>query len=605
MALELAAARLRHMPIDDVLAGLSDRFALLDDALRGLPERHASLWAMVDWSHELLAADERELLRRLAVIPAPFTAATAAAVAGHPDVRRGLAVLVEQSLLVLEADAGPPRYRMQETVREYGEARLDDRRPAMTGLVSWARQLAVGLAADVVGLRQVETLRTVASEQENLLAALRWAPATGDEPAAVDLCAVLFYPLMIRGLHLEVSAWAAALLRADDIAGRRRSALLRGEGADADRIAWVSLLIVINAGITGPPRLPALANRALRAVLGARAAEISQRSVALAEVLPAMSDFRSAAARAGVERLIAHDDPYVRAFGYFARSGIYEVLYGGGRDDDAEQEYACFEAAGDHWGKGMAAQGIGNSVTAQAAGTSVEWLTRSMRHMELIGAVQEVWSVRVLLDSRLALAGDADAEHRLRKAAQSGQAQDWEHAQAYLGLANVAWQRHDWPTVLRCAAEISLAAREVADPQPHQRALFRIAAAILHLATGHPPVGAGGGRQVAGAGPRRPPHAGRVGDRRRAARPAPGRRGGRRRAVGPRRRDGRHPGDHVPADRVRPADGAPRPRGPQRGRPVGRGRPYPGTDGRRPAASRPDTPTVGGLDVDGPPAVLG
>ena len=57
------------MPIDDVLAGLTDRFALLDDALRGLPERHASLWAMVDWSRELLAADDRDLLQRVAVDP--------------------------------------------------------------------------------------------------------------------------------------------------------------------------------------------------------------------------------------------------------------------------------------------------------------------------------------------------------------------------------------------------------------------------------------------------------------------------------------------------------------------------------------------------------
>ncbi|MEK8106075.1 hypothetical protein NKG94_14575 [Micromonospora sp. M12] len=81
LALELAAARLRHMPIDDVLAGLTDRFALLDDALRGLPERHASLWALVDWSRELLAEDDRDLLQRVAVIPAPFTADLAAAVA--------------------------------------------------------------------------------------------------------------------------------------------------------------------------------------------------------------------------------------------------------------------------------------------------------------------------------------------------------------------------------------------------------------------------------------------------------------------------------------------------------------------------------------------
>src|SRR6185503_4840578 len=108
----------------DVLAGLADRFALLDDALRGLPDRHASLWAMVDWSRELLSPDHRDLLQRLAVIPAPFTAETAVAVAGREsnDVRRGLATLVEQSLLTLdEGDDGRPRYRMLETVREYGE----------------------------------------------------------------------------------------------------------------------------------------------------------------------------------------------------------------------------------------------------------------------------------------------------------------------------------------------------------------------------------------------------------------------------------------------------------------------------------------------------
>ncbi|HWJ86155.1 MAG TPA: BTAD domain-containing putative transcriptional regulator, partial [Cellulomonas sp.] len=126
LALELAAARLRSMPVEDVLDGLSDRFALLDDALRGLPERHASLWAMVDWSRELLAPPERTLLARLAVVAGSFTAETAIAVADEPApaVRRGLSVLVEQSLLTMsDQDDGPARYRMLETVREYGEAR--------------------------------------------------------------------------------------------------------------------------------------------------------------------------------------------------------------------------------------------------------------------------------------------------------------------------------------------------------------------------------------------------------------------------------------------------------------------------------------------------
>jgi predicted ATPase/DNA-binding SARP family transcriptional activator len=485
LALELAAARLRHMPIDDVLAGLSDRFALLDDALRGLPERHASLWAMVDWSRELLAADERDLLERLAVIPAPFTAATAAAVAGSSGspqgVRRGLAVLVEQSLLVLEADGGAPRYRMLETVREYGEARLADRAPAMAGLVAWARELAVELTATVIGPHQLETLRTVATEQENLLAALRWALATGDEPAAVDLAAALFYPSMIRGRHDEVSTWAGALLHVGDFAARRRSALLRGEGPAADRIAWVALLTTINAGITGQRRVSVLAMRVVRALLTHRPTEVSPRNQALARLLPLLVDFQSPAARAAADRLTEHEDPYVRAFAYFVRGALHEIIDGVDLAHEAEEAYGYFETAGDHWGMGMAAQGIGNSVTARADGTSVEWLRRSVHHMELVGAAQEARSVQVLLDTHLALAGDAEAEHRLRETAETDAGQDWDLAQAYLGLANLAWQRRDWAGVLRCAGQIALAARDLTDPNPQQRVLFRVAAAILQL----------------------------------------------------------------------------------------------------------------------------
>ncbi|AGL14190.1 BTAD domain-containing putative transcriptional regulator [Actinoplanes sp. N902-109] len=488
LALELAAARLRHMPIDDVLAGLSDRFALLDDALRGLPDRHASLWAMVDWSRELLANDERELLQRLAVIPAPFTAATAAAVAGRTDVRRGLAVLVEQSLLVLEANGGPPRYRMLETVREYGEARLDDRGPAMAGLVSWARGTAVELSAHLIGPRQLETLAAVARDQENLLAALRWAMSSGDEAAAVDVAAPVFYVLMIRGLHLEVSTWAQPMLHVEDIAARRRSALVRGAGADPSRLVWVLLLILINSGITGPVRLSVLAGRALRAVLQKHAAEVSPRNAALAELLPLLHRLPSAEARATAERLATHEDPYVRAYGLFAWSAIREMVDGSDPADAAEQAYRSFEAAGDNWGMGMTAQGIGSSVRARADGTAVEWLARSVRHMEMVGAAQDARSMRLMLDIQLALEGDADAEHRLRDAALTDQGQDWDQAQAYLGLANIAWQRQDWAEMQRCADQIVLAARDLNDPQPQQRVMFRIAAAVLQLAAaaGHP-----------------------------------------------------------------------------------------------------------------------
>ncbi|MEV4637658.1 BTAD domain-containing putative transcriptional regulator [Actinoplanes sp. NPDC049548] len=494
LALELAAARLRHMPIDDVLAGLSDRFALLDDALRGLPERHASLWAMVDWSRELLARAERDLLQRLAVIPAPFTAEAAAAVAGTPDVRRGLAVLAEQSLLTLdEGEGGPVRYRMLETVREYGEARLGDRTAAMTGLVAWARTRAVELAADHIGPRQLEALAATAQEQENLVAALRWAVDHDDEPAAVDIAGAVFELWAVRGLHLEVSSWARTLLRVDDPVARSRSAIACGRKSgrplpDADRLAWLCLIAGINSGITGPVRLTALIRRALNVLMAERPAEVSPRNRALAESLPSFDRFDGDESLRGAEKLIGDPDAYVRAIGFFVRAVLREN--GGMPGDsvvDAENAYALFESAGDHWGMAMTAQAVGHSYSARRD-VSVTWLARSVRHMDLVGAAQDARSIRVVLDARLALDGDADAERRLRATAMSPQADPGDAAQAHLGLAHLAWERGDHATTLAYTDAVVRLATDVSTPMPDPRVMFRVAAAMLYLtvAADHP-----------------------------------------------------------------------------------------------------------------------
>ncbi|GAA2596894.1 BTAD domain-containing putative transcriptional regulator [Winogradskya consettensis] len=495
LALELAAARLRYMPIDDVLSGLGDRFALLDDALRGLPERHASLWAMVDWSRELLAPADQELMQRLAVIPASFTAATAASVAGRPDVRRGLAALVEQSLLVLEdGDGGPPRYRMLETVREYGEARLGDRNPAMDGLVAWARTVSVELAGRFIGPHQLDAFATASRELENLAGALRWTMAHDDTAAMVDVAAAVLHLWTVRGLHLEVSALGRIMLHIDEPANRRR--ILDADPLpDADRLAWVCLLITINSGITGPPRLAALSARVLRALMATRAAEVSARNTALADVLPMFHNFESPQSRAGVERMIASDDRYVRALGLFARAAFQENsgLLAEGLVN-AEAAYADFEAVGDHWGMAMAAQVVGNSVLTRDAGRSVEWLARGVHNMDLVGAAQDARSLRVVLDAQLALGGDADAEQRLRDIASSGLAEAWDEAQAYLGLAHLAWQHHSWGEVLRYADAITRVepSHDTRGPLPEQSVGLRIAAAVLYLSVTavHPTPGA-------------------------------------------------------------------------------------------------------------------
>ncbi|WP_199515038.1 BTAD domain-containing putative transcriptional regulator [Nucisporomicrobium flavum] len=487
LALELAAAKLRHMPVDDVLTGLDDRFTLLDDALRGLPERHASLWAMVDWSRELLKPADQELMQRLAVIPASFTADTAAAVAEVPDVRRGLAVLVEQSLLTLEdGEGGPPRYRMLETVREYGEARLGDRAEAMAGLVAWARNRSVELAAEQIGPRQLDVLAATAREQENLVAALRWAVDRDDEAAAVDVSASIFYLWQVRGLHVEVSGWGRTLLHTDDPVARMRSAVAGGHAdgralPNADRLAALCLMLGINAGITGPVRVAVLARRALRRVVAERSAEISPRYLALAAQLPRLDRFESQDALRGAEELIGHADPYVQALALFMRAVLRE---NGGMPEeslnDAKAAYARFEAVGDHWGMAMSAGAIGQSMTPQQE-ESVQWLRRGVEHMEMLGAAQDARSIRVVLDGQLAAAGDAEAERRLHETATSGHAEPEQVAQAYLSLAHLAWQRRDHDETLRCADAVMRTLGQFTQPVPQLRVLFEVTVAALYV----------------------------------------------------------------------------------------------------------------------------
>jgi predicted ATPase/DNA-binding SARP family transcriptional activator len=491
LALELAAARLRHMPLDDVLTGLADRFALLDDALRGLPERHASLWAMVDWSRDLLSTEDRQLLERAAVIPAPFLADTAAAAAGRPDVRLGLATLVEQSLLTLEqSETGPARYRMLETVREYGEARLASgggRDAPMAGVVAWAARHAVVLAEDFLGAGQVVALARCAADQETLVAALRWAVADGDDPAATDIAAALFRLWTIRGRHHDVVALAEVVLRVGDPAARRESATIRGRASgrplpNADRLMWTAVVVAINSGVIGlgPRRLDALARRVVRRLLAERPEEVSERATILATALAA---FESSDPKHHLEvanGLLGHTDPLVQGFGYLARSLIQENAgRAAGSGDDAEEAYRRFEVIGDHWIMGMSAQGVARQLVHRGLPGAEEWLRRSQHHLELVGADEDAQSVRILLDIRLALAGDEEAEQRLRHAPITG---DRHYVgQALLGLAELELRRGHLDEARTSIEEAAGVAARPSLTIPELRVLYRAAAASMLL----------------------------------------------------------------------------------------------------------------------------
>jgi predicted ATPase/DNA-binding SARP family transcriptional activator len=498
LALELAAARLRSMPVADVLAGLDDRFGLLDDALRGLPERHASLWALVDWSRALLAPAEQHLLERVAVLPGPFGADAAAAVAGVDDVRRGLAALVEHSLLALDDQADGPRYRMLETVREYGEARLDaagGRADAVHGLVAWGARLARGRLPDLVGPGQVAALHALTRDQDLLVEALRHALRTDDEPAAVEVLAALGWLWSVRGAHLEVVTWAERVLHVHDPAARLRSAAVRGHAAGRplpppDATATVAVLGALTSTVVEPQRLTAVALRTARTLTAERADALSPRMRALVGVLPALFT-NPVPPRGAIEALVGHDDPYVRGIGLFLRGAVDENAGDGCRSDaDARAAYAAFEEAGDEWLMGTAAQGVGQWASDEDDETA-RWLARSADHLERVGATLDARSSRLLLDIELATTGDADALARLADAAGSEQSEPTLAAQASVGLAHVAWVGgRTAEAVTHAEAAVRAAVPELVAP-PQARALFRLAAVVLH---------AGAAGEVAGAG---------------------------------------------------------------------------------------------------------
>uniref|UniRef100_UPI0028E4A088 ATP-binding protein n=1 Tax=uncultured Cellulomonas sp. TaxID=189682 RepID=UPI0028E4A088 len=493
LALELAAARLRSMAVEDVLDGLSDRFALLDDALRGLPERHASLWAMVDWSRELLDPPDRDLFQRLAVLPAPFTAEAAVTVAGSPApaVRRGLATLVEQSLLALDDhDGGPARYRMLETVREYGEARLDaagDRDEAMAGLVRWSAAEAVRLAAGFVGSAQVRAFDDCAAEQETFLAALRWAVEHDDPVGAVDIAVALFHLWSVRGLHVEVIEWAERMLLADDPAARRTSPLYVGTASgrplpDADRLAATCLFSAVNAGVMISQRLPALGGRVIRLLTAERPTQISPRISALVATMPALVSSDTSVTYAAAEHLAEQEDGFLHGLGLFMRAAARENAGDPETSStDARAAYRAFESIGDHWGMGMAAQGVGQWQSARGEPDAQEWLVRSLRHLELVGAMQDVRSIRVMLDVQQALGGDDDALARLREVTTSSQVDDVDAAQALLGLAHVACRSGKAQDALDAADAATAVVGTMAVTVPQVRIAFRVATAVVHL----------------------------------------------------------------------------------------------------------------------------
>lgn len=212
LAVELAAARVRTMSVEQIRAALDDRFGLLRSRDRTAPERHRTLTAVIEWSWDLLDEDERLAAARMSVFHDGFDAATATTVLG-PGGMDLVEALADQSIVTVGEVDGVTRFRMLETVREFAGLRLLERGlhdEALTAQTTWALDLVDAHGSVVLSSDQYATVDALLLEENNLTDVLRRAVTSGDAPTAVRLMSTMGNLWTLTGNHARIFALADA-----------------------------------------------------------------------------------------------------------------------------------------------------------------------------------------------------------------------------------------------------------------------------------------------------------------------------------------------------------------------------------------------------------
>jgi predicted ATPase/DNA-binding SARP family transcriptional activator len=361
LAIELAAARLRTLPLAEISRRLDDRFRLLTGGSRTALPRHRTLRAVVEWSWDLLSPAERLLAERFSVFPAGATPDAVAAVCGDPrdtgqrdtgqrdtgqrdtghrDTDDLLSSLVDKSLL--QPAAGGMRLRMLETIREYGAEKLADRAEAAEVRRRHAEYYSEFMAEATPWLLtrdQLSWLKAVEADRDNILAALRYWCDARDAARAIDLAVTFSGPAFLLGNHADIA----------ELVGQ--AVAVPGE-ADPDLRTMADALYAITpagrAGQTDEADLwssPGLADRV-------EALDFSKHPLA-ALLRPAYAMFTQDNERAHryVEEALASPDEWVVAATWMISAAIAENT--GDMEtlrSDSVQAVERFRAIGERWG---------------------------------------------------------------------------------------------------------------------------------------------------------------------------------------------------------------------------------------------------------------
>ncbi|MER5306671.1 BTAD domain-containing putative transcriptional regulator [Streptomyces sp. NPDC002773] len=336
LALELAAAKLRSMSVEQIARRLDDRFRLLASGSRTALPRQRTLLALVEWSWDLLDEPERTLARRLSVFPGGATVPALEAVCADPalpadDIPYVLDALVEKSLVgVVDEGAGEPRYRMLETVRAYAARQLATAEPGDAVTRRYAAYFLALAEEYEPRLRTREQLRAVEvfdAEHDNLVHALRTVADAGEADLAGRFAGAMFWYWGIRGLSTRLDTYLPkAAAGGGDGGGDGDGPGAEGESATAREFHPAALLL-----------------------------RMSQAS------LPAgWSSLPAGSGRTDAADPLTSPDPWVRAGAHLARD--FALTEQGDLVTGAESRIEAlrgFEEVGDRWGLVMSLLPIG------------------------------------------------------------------------------------------------------------------------------------------------------------------------------------------------------------------------------------------------------
>ena len=439
LAIELAAARLRTMSLDQLAHRLDDRFRLLTSGSRTALPRHKTLRAVIDWSWELLTGAERMVLRRVSVFSGGASLEAAERVCVGDGVEQEqvlelLTALAEKSLLLSEGD-GAPRYRMIGAIREYAGHRLAE--AGESGLARHAHlayftELSETAEPHLRRAGQLEWLAALEVEHDNISSAMHGAIAAGEAHGAMRLAASAGWYWWLGGHKTEGNELITA------------ATTVPGEVADEIRaMVYAFVVLFLSSGRRDEHQAAEWIHEAYR---------FSQRSPhgnpLLGLIAPLERMVRAPDAFLPAwEALLDNEDPWVRALARLQLGKMRIVLGQGGRDADAYLEGALaeFRAIGERWGISFALTELADriAVRGEFAG-ACEYYEQAIAVVTEVGAIEDVIRMRSVQAQLYWLLGDEDSSSAaIAEAQRCAERVTWPDALAELALskAELAWWR--------------------------------------------------------------------------------------------------------------------------------------------------------------------